>query len=493
LNKSNNRIAPLLLVKLLENFSKKELEGLKHIVTCAYFNTDKYVIKLLDVLIKNILGKPWTSEMTQIRLFNKVFTQSTSEIKKLDKKQKAKLNAKMSLLTRLAERLLRMEKLEKSQSNRCELLMESLLERKQYRLFNKHLAKEKKSIENDPKDLYYFNKLHLFEEEEFVYLINSGQWMREDNFERLMETTDLRYFSKKLAYTLTGLSLMNNKHSKYDFSFLENSAMKFLIKKNIDKSPIFKIQVAIINLYTKKTQDLYLSLLYLIDLHETTISKEYVISFYTGASIFCINQSKMGKSEYNQHYINLNKMLDDKNLLLFNNSLPITKLRNIVTYGCIVKDFDWVKAIITKYSPYLQKKYRNNVMKYSLGYLEFEKKKFQNAIDILLQVDNFQKSYDISKRIMILKSYYEIELHYSEPTAQLFRSLETFIKNHKLLTNNDKIMYKTFIRIFYNLYRIKHQVATVKLEKLKDQIDNAEFISNKLWLLEKIAELEGRK
>jgi len=493
MKQSNIRNAPLLLVQLLESFSKKELEGLSHIVSCAYFNTDKHVIKLLDVLIKNILGNPWTSKAAQIRLFNRLFANSSTEVKTLDKKQKARLNAKMSLLTRLAERFLRMEALENSQSNRCELLMESLLERKQYRLFNKHLAKERKSIENDPKDFFYFKKLHLFEEEEFQYLADSGKWMKKDNLEIVLESLDLQYISKKLTYTLAGLNLMGFKSNKYTLPFFEDAIMKFFEEKYLDKSSIIKIQIAIISLYLKETPLQYKNLLDLLELHETDIRKNYVRSFYVEVGNFCINQVKKGKTEYYRHYINLQKVLDNKNLLIDKKSLSIGKLRSIVTYGCIIRDFNWVEKMIQKYSIFIDKKYRNDVVKYNLGYIEFGKKKYQCAIDLLQQVNNFQKSYDINKRMLILKSYYELEQYYTEPTAQLFRSMESFIKNHKLLSNNDKTMYKTFIRIFYNLYRIKHRVGTIKLDKLKDRIENAEFISNKLWLLEKIEELEKRK
>jgi len=483
-----------LLVELLESFSNKELEGLRHIAASAYFNTDKYVMKLLEVLIKHILGKSWTPEAAQTRLFNKVFSNSSTKVKMLDKKQKAKLNAKMSLLTRLAERFLRMEALENSQSNRCELLMESLLEKKQYRLFNKHLAKERKSIENDPKDFFYFKKLHLFEEEEFNYLTKSGNWVKSNNIKTVILSLDLWYLSKKFIYTIAEKNLIKqNSDPKKKSSILELIGTPVFKNCGYEKYPIFTLQLAVLQLMSSAKYNTYRNLLNLLQQNELKITRAYLIQFYTIAVNYCTHQIKLGKTAFFKHFVDLHKLLDRKQLLLLNNSIPTGKLINIVVHGCKIGDFEWVLKMIKKYTLFIDSKNRINVESYNLGYVAFEKGNYKEAINFLLEVENFNKSYDINKRIIILKSYYELEEHYSEPTAQLFRSLETFIKKHKLLANKDKITYKTFIRIFYNIYRIKHQVGTISLDKIKDRIENAEFISNKLWLLEKIEELERRK
>jgi len=467
MSKNNSRISPLLLVELLESFSKKELDGLKHIASCVYFNTDKYVIKLLDVLRKSILGKDWTQEAAQIRLFNKLYTNSLSDVKTLDKKQRAKLSDKMSLLTRLAERFLRMEALEKSQSNRCEMLMESLLEKKQYRLFNKHLVKERKAIEKDTKDFFYFMRLHLLEEKEFLFLMNTGKWVKSNNVDSVISSLDLKYLYEKLNYSIAKHEIkVQNSLNPLISPIPELIETEVFKNCGYRKYPIFTLQLAALELISNAKYSSYCNLVKLLKRNELMISRDYLMQFYTIAVNFCTHQIKKGKIEYFKYYVDLYKLLDNKQLLIINNSIPIRILINIVTIGCKANDFEWVLTMIEKYTPFINARHKDNVMNYNLGYVAFEKGDYEEA------------------------TYYELEQHYTEPTAQLFRSLETFIKSHKLLSNKDKIMYKTFIRIFYNLYRIKHWVGTIKLDKLKDRINNAEFISNKLWLLEKIEELE---
>jgi len=418
------------LIELLESFSEKELKDLLRIATYPYFNTDKYVVKLLEVLKNKVLGKNLSNAAMQNKIYDTVFFDLPKLSGELNKKQKALLNSKISSLTRLAERFLRMEALENSKTKRCELLMESLLEK------------------------------------QFYYLIYTGEWRKNNNLNKLNKFLNAYYLNVQLIITNNALSMKEvNPKDNFNLSVFKLMDMDIFYHHINNKNPYIKVQIAILNLQVHKTQVAFDNLLQLLDKHEEEIPNNELKEFYTSASNFCIHQTKAGKTEYFQIYTDLHKTLDKKKLLVFNNSLSIEKIINLVIHACKIGEFYWA----------------NN------------QKKFQHAIDLLSEVNNFQKNYDIEKRILILKSYYELEQHYTEPTAQLFRSLETFIKNHQSLSSKDKTMFKTFIRIFYNLYRIKHRVGKIGLDKLKDRIDNAEFISNKLWLLEKIAELEGRK
>jgi len=203
--------------------------------------------------------------------------------------------------------------------------------------------------------------------------------------------------------------------------------------------------------------------------------------------------TKKGNSSYFKHNVELYKILDKKKLIALNGVLSIQSLKNIALAGCKIGEFDWVGEMIKKYMPNINEKYRNDVERYNLGFVAFKKGNYEEAVDHFLKVDNFQKSYDIDKRLFILKAYYEMENHYTEPTAQLFLSVEAFVVNHKQFTVVDKKMYKNTIRIFYNLYRCKHRVGKMTLETLQQKIEQAEYIASKAWLLEKIEELREQK
>jgi len=57
MNKKSENILKNSCIELLNSFSEKEINGLRHLVTCTYFNTDKTIVKLLDIIIINYLIK----------------------------------------------------------------------------------------------------------------------------------------------------------------------------------------------------------------------------------------------------------------------------------------------------------------------------------------------------------------------------------------------------------------------------------------------------
>jgi len=61
-------------INLLNNFSEKEMSKLNHFTTCPYFNTDKYVVRLLEVLNREVLGRRQFDEEIKCKVYEKVFS-----------------------------------------------------------------------------------------------------------------------------------------------------------------------------------------------------------------------------------------------------------------------------------------------------------------------------------------------------------------------------------------------------------------------------------
>jgi len=488
---SNNREkAPYLIVELLESFSDKELKGLQKIVSCTYFNTDRYVIKLLEVLIKKVLHQTNINQAIQLRLYNLVFSDLPSAKNNLGQKQKAILRSKISTLTRLAERFIAIEALEQSDIHNYDLKLSALLEKKQYRLFQKNIRKAEKISESKSDD---FDLKYKIEERRLVFLVESGDWLKKDNLNEVMKSLDLRYFSTKIWNTANALAFQNRKPKvNYDFSVVQLIENKIFSKYLDGDHPLLTLQVASIQFSLKQSKKAYEHFIALLKKNESLISKEELKGYYTMALNYCILMAnKKGKVEYFLHYTNLQKLLDKRELILTNQTISLQKLKNIVVNGCKANEFKWVYEMIKKYTPFVIKKNREDVKKFNLGYLAFQECKYEEAISHLLEVNNFQKSYDRDRRMLILKAYYEIEEYYAEPTAQLFRSFEMFLSEHKQYAKIDKKTYKNTIRIFYNLYRYKHNVGKMTLDTLQEKVEQAEYIASKAWLLEKIEELRN--
>ncbi len=483
----------LLLVELLESFSEKEMERLTHFVSCPYFNTDRHIIKLLDVVKKKIARQAGIQDEAKVEIYQKVFSDLPASKKVLNSHQQTVLRVKISTLMQLTEQFLIIEKLKTEAAFKNELLYSQLIDKKQFRLLSRRVNQFRKEPDEEVKDIPYYHYQYKTEAEILNYLYHSAQWIKKDNLTILNRQLDIYYLLSKLKLHVTAVSFMDISAKKqYDFSEME--ALQTLLKMpQYTDVPLIRTYQSIIKLKKHKTHEIYIELLDLLDQQEKFISRNDLNDFYVVATNFCVFQIKSGKQEYYRHLFNIYIIMDTKNLLLEGNLIPIGKLKNIISVSCRVEEFEWAINLINKYYLFVRKEIRHHVQNFGFGVIAFHQKDYQTAVDHLYSIDNINLVYDLDRRMMIVKSYYEIESEYKETTAQVFRSMEKYIRGNKLLTLKNKTAYKNFIRILLNLYRIRHRATKMTLERVKEKLEGQRVNSDKKWLLEKIEELEKLK
>jgi len=476
-----------LLIELLESFSNQELIKLGKIVRCDYFNTDKYVIGLLDVLAKKIIRKKEFDYAAQLMVYQIVFNNTTIETQKLNTKQKALLHAKMSTLTRLAEKFMINESLDLMNTNESNLLFEALLKKNQMRLFEQHLKKRVKLLKGKIQEVDYSEKMLNIEMNRLNFYLKNGSLMIKDNLIDINCNLDLYYIINKLSIYITQLSLSQASPLKvYNYESIEAIEVLLNIPK-YSKNHTVKLYRAHINLIKKNSYSSYKK--FLAILKELKIPKDELVGSYVIATNFCAQQIKRGNNIYYKHLFNLYKLMDENEILTQENSIELGKLKNMITMGCKVGNYSWADKMIRKYALYIKKEIREAVCNYNFGVIEFYKSNYNLAIDYLYNLESINRDYDVNRKLMICKSYYEMETEFKYTTERIFRSFEKYISENKTLTASNKMAYRNFIRLLINLYRIKHQVTKMRLETVSKKLEGQKLNSDKIWLLEKLQEL----
>ncbi len=256
--------------------------------------------------------------------------------------------------------------------------------------------------------------------------------------------------------------------------------------------PLIQAYKATIELLKSKTEQAYQNLLNLLASNATVISKGDLNGFYIGAANFCSEQIRKGKFDYHD-WFEILKIMEEKDLLIEGDFIPVAKLKNAVTASCRIGKFDWAISIIEKYKPFVRKPVRESVYHYNMGVVAFYQKDYSKALHHFVRVESINLSYDINVRTMIMKAHYEMDKEYDERTLQIYRSTEKYFKTHTVLSPKSRKAYKNFIRILINLYRIRHQATKVTLERLQEKLEKQEVNSDKQWLLKKIKDLDGTK
>jgi len=308
---------PFLCLELLNTFSEKEIQSLSHFIACEHFNTDRYVVRLLETLEKYVLKKKVFDNDVQCNVYEKIFTHLPSPQGELNQSQSSLLNQKMNVLMRLAERFLSIEALEENAACKNELLYPVLLKRKQFLTFNRRINQEKKAIKNEAiKGSEYYARCYQMEWGILDYLNYSDKLHKEDNLSNTICNLDMYYLINRLSLHLTAWSLKKVSDKKeYDFSAME-AAEQLLCLPGYANQPMIMLYLANIELMKTQSVATYQNLLNLLEKHTTVIHPSKLKDFYVTIISFCIAKINEGALEYERNMFEIFQVMHEKNLLL---------------------------------------------------------------------------------------------------------------------------------------------------------------------------------
>jgi len=474
-------------INLLNNFSEKEIDGFSHFVACPHFNTDKYVVRLLEILKRDVLGKRQFEENVKNKVYQKVFSDKVTA-KSLNLEQRKQLSAKLTGLTRLAERFLAIEGLEENEVYRSDLVCKKLLEKKQYLLFKRTIRKEEKILDVQiEKDELHHKQHYNLSKNVLSYLHKTGQLHREDNVSKVLYHMDVQSCIEKLKHYVTMLSLTNAMGKQYDTSSM-NIALQIPDLPQYAEHPLLRVYKVVIELMKIGKEDTYKNLLHILASDVAYITRADLSIFYGILINYCVRQIRNGQFNLKDLF-DLYQNIETKGLLLEGDFVDVIKLKNAVTAGCRVSAFEWAIEIIEKYKSFLSKPIRESVWHYNLGVIAFYQKDYRKALSHFIRTENINADYDINGKVMLLKSFYENDRDYDERTMQKLRSTEKFFKENKHLSSTRKRAYKNFVRILIYVYKFRHLSTKMTLESIKERLNKQDVNSDRNWLLKKIEEL----
>jgi len=493
-------------IDILCTFEEKELKKFRDFVSCRYFNADKYVIHLLKILERKIIldKRTFDADMKDIireELFEERSPKDKNENKyeKL-KKENALFNTKMNMLQKLAENFLAIQTMESNETLKYELLYPQLLERKLFKLFERHANKSRKLLDKQTiKAAEDYGQIYRTELKFYEFLFVNNRLGKEDNFSKMIYHLDIYYIISNLHIRLPALALKTKvKTKKYNFPPMKRLDSLIQYPKYA-KHPIIMLYLASIDLQQSKTQKAYRKLQNLLINNTNIIPEKLLKGFYTIAISHCTRKIREGGVEYRKNMFDLYQTMHEHGLMLEDGIILPNQLKNMITIGCKEKEFQWTEDITNYYRPFVLKSIRESVYNYNLGVIAFYQKKYDLAHERFIQVHDVSLIYDINVRVMILKCYYEKarlkkdDKDYNENIVGTMRVTKAYFKNKKELSISKRRGYKNFVQILIYLYRLLHQEGKMTLKRIKEKLDEQKVNEDKQWLLEKIAELEKRR
>jgi len=196
---------------------------------------------------------------------------------------------------------------------------------------------------------------------------------------------------------------------------------------------------------------------------------------------FCIRLVNSGKTEYlNQLFeINILKLQFVKK----EGDLSSASFRNIVYCAIQLKKMEWAEQFVEAYYTKVSQVEQENSYNFNLARIYFEKRDYKSAMRTLLKVTYEDSFYAITARILLLKSYYELEDEI--PLLSCCYSLNFFLIRNKTFTKQRVDNYKNFL--FYTKKIFKNRLKGNKkfMQALKLKIEQESMVE-KDWLIEKV-------
>lgn len=462
------------LYSILQTFSAKELRELTDLVQSPFFNKRPQLVILLEYLLE-CLSKTKVDPIRETA-FALMFPKTTYH--------DPKLRIAMSDLLKLTEEyLVQKNRQEDDIAWRIQLAgayrQRNLSKEFQRTLRQVRLQQEKQPLRNDN----YFNNDYLINLEELKF-ITLNKRVNATILQNISDNIDFSFLTLKLRQTCFLLSHQNIQRAEYRFGLIEEIT-QYIREQNFLKIPAIAIYYFTYYLLTEPEEEQHFQQLkQLLSLHTEKFPVFEIRDVYLMAINYCIKKINRGRVRYYDECLDLYEEALNNNFLTENGILSRFTFSNIVGLGLKRGTYQRTENFIQNYIDTVESAYRENTLNFNLGRLEYGKKNYRKALQLLVLVDDKDPITILIAKTIQLKIYYE--------TDEL-DLLETHLDAMRTYIRRKKLAYQT--NHFLNIIKyVKKMLALNPFDKkekskLSDAIRNESVMPEKEWLLKQIEAL----
>ncbi len=472
------------LVTLLKSFQKQELNRFRKYLLSPFFNENKSLIDLFDIIDQNIrqyssiesimptLGKKdvWTKLFPDKNYKDTQLRRLCSDLGKLALDFLAYQNYSSNPISVASHLLPTLNNIQRSKHFKSAV--------------QKALVLQKKNRIWDAK--YYYHHF-IIEQQRDLHQAFSTSADILDNLQQADQHLDCFYIIYKLQFYCNFLNYQEMLNLETDIPLFK-PVMDILMETSYLEVPAVAIYYQIVLcLSEKEKEEHYEKLKSILEKYNSFFSIAELQNIYLLAQNYCVFQINLGKVQYYDELFSVYKILLDKEIIFTNGELHPQNYKNIITVGLTVEDFDWVENFIQNHTKRLPKKNQDNDLNYNLAKVYFHTGQHEKVIDQLREVEYKTLNYALEGKLMLLKTYYELKE---------YRALESLMDSFRIYLHRNRVISRDVKQQYLNVLRFVKKLAysapydQKNLEKIKQQINNCKALADKKWILEKVAERE---
>lgn len=476
------------LIDAFRTFTPQEMKEFGEFVTSPFFNKNVNVIKLFEIIRKyypELDNQKLEKEAVYKKLFpGKAYKDST-------------IRLLMFYLYEVIEKFLAYNHFTARKPVYAETLLNELLSRGLFKEFEKNIEKAYTEIEASPvKDETFYMNRFIFKNMQLSYISNyiDGKFeknIRKEDIEFVSNNLTYYYLVRILKFYTVALNIMYLYNIKIETALFETITNNF----NVDSFahvPLIGIYYNALMVLLKPEEEKYFfKLKKLVLENEHAIDRESLSDLFINLENYCHRRIRAGKYEYCKEALEIYEHELEHEICFNNGFMHFSFFNSYVVNACRLKDHQKALDFIEKYKDTVFENTREAMYNYCLAFVEDSRKDYNKALEYLAKVKMEELYMKMDVRTLLCRIYYELK--WFMPLQSLLDTFKKTVQNNKLMPENRKLHFLTFIRVLNQLNNYKQKEDLSKITELKDTLESMEFFINKHWIIDKIDETLDEK
>ncbi|MBL7129639.1 MAG: hypothetical protein ISS16_11735 [Ignavibacteria bacterium] len=473
------------LIKLLKTFTPKEIKKFSEFISSPYFNKNKNVIKLYEILRKDY---PDFDKLSKEHVFEKIFPGKDYKDNNLRILiHQLYENAKEYITHKRFTDIIYNYRYK-------EVLIYDLYERELYDESGKEIDKAILDINKfDYQDAEFFKYKFIMEYEKLYFLQKKYQDKYEKYFTKSnIETPFVNLANYFLIKVLTFLCFILNTKILYkldiDTSFFEKLIACYDIE-SLSNVPLIQIYYNMVMALKNKDEKYFYNIKDLLLENEKQISLARQCDIYVNLENYCRRKIRAGETKFKREFFDILKMDLEKKIYKVDPYISQNFYKNILQNAAELKEFEWAESFLETYMQELRSDYQDTVYGFCKAYLEAEKNNYEKALEYLSKIQTDELYLKIDVKLLQARLYYELNEY--DVLNSAIDTTRHFFKSNKFIAENRRIQFSTFIKFLSALNNTRLKKDEYKINELKESIHKTEDLQWKDWFVKKVEELEA--
>jgi hypothetical protein len=475
------------LLRTLRKLNDEELNAFKKFVASPYFNANKELAALLEVICSEVL-------ISSSAFRNEDILNRLSPGRKFEERRLTDL---MYRLTNLLEEYLSIEKYRQNKVQQKINLL-SLGYEKEFDSLIGGIEKDIALIhKNNPvRDAEYLYETFMFHSEKDYSFRLHGKISDHESIQSKSDFLDLYYFALKLKDACEMINRSRILSVTYDIRMVDNIIDYLREHPGIYKEyPAVQIYFSMyLMLSSEEHEKYFFDLKEQADHNASAFTSDEIRSIYGYLQNYCIRRLNQGDTDYLNHLFGIYKHIFNTGLVFGDNKNMQWDFKNFVSLGLRLKEYEWTLQMINTFKDQLPQTVRQNAYSYNLANYYYETGDYRKATKLLVSVEFTDIYYNLDSKAMLLKIYYKVEEE--ESFYSLVSSFGIYLRRNKLISPATAEIYHNLLKFTKKSFNLKTKLPYQRKKDyyknvvdLKDKITRTHKVANINWLLQEVGEL----